>query len=132
MTGSRKKSILIFGAGLGGRRAYLYLSRSFDVVAFVDNKVALQGTQIFNTPIISPEDMGKVDYDQVHIASMYYEPIYEQLTNTLCINADVIMQVDQSVIDGDFEVVNPKKVLAFGIGTYLACVCVISLYLVVK
>ena len=64
--GSSKQNVVIYGAGLAGLQlmASLRQNRTYQVVAFVDDDINLQGRQIRGTWVHSPEDLFKIRQDQ--------------------------------------------------------------------
>jgi FlaA1/EpsC-like NDP-sugar epimerase len=99
-----KQKIVIFGAGMGGKRAYKSLRKEYDIIAFVDNDQAKHGSQLLKLPIKAPSDLAKLDYDQIYIASMYAAEITYQLRQELDVPIEKIAQVDKGVLNGDEEV----------------------------
>lgn len=85
-----KPRILIFGCGSSGRRAYELLQNSATIVGFVDNNSALQGSRLREVPVFPPGDISGLDWDRVHIASMYHAEIRAQLVNQLGVEAERI------------------------------------------
>lgn len=72
-------SILIFGAGAAGFNALQHLKEENDVLAFVDNAIEKQGNTLAELPVISPTEIANVEFDELHIASEFFEKIREQL-----------------------------------------------------
>lgn len=79
MSGGRRPSAIIFGAGSGGEVACQRLRREYNVVAFADNDVGKQGLRLRGLPVIAPEAIVDADVDVVLIASLYGFEIYDQL-----------------------------------------------------
>ena len=60
--------IIIFGAGVMGKR---YASDPFiknDIIAFVDNNKDLWNTVYYDKPVISPDKLEDLEYDYIIIA----------------------------------------------------------------
>ena len=73
------KNIIIFGAGSGGSRAAQNLSADVRVHAFCDNDKLKAGTFLNGIPIILPNSLTDLSYDEIIIASEHYEIICKQL-----------------------------------------------------
>ena len=56
-----KKTLLIFGCGPIGRKAYKSLREEYEVEAFLDNSPTLQGTTFEDVPIVSPDKYAKTN-----------------------------------------------------------------------
>lgn len=70
-----KYPVIIFGAGEYGKRLYQLISKN--VVAFVDNNVNIQGSELYNLPILSLEEVLN-RYTRFHIClGIGIEHIYE-------------------------------------------------------
>jgi O-methyltransferase len=96
-----KRKIVLFGCGEGGKNAFNYLQKKYDIVAFSDNNPNLHGKSLENIPIVTPEDLKNIKYDYILISSMYSEDITKQLTNTLNILEKKIKSVDKDVLLGN-------------------------------
>ena len=114
MTKSDKRKALIFGAGRGGYFAGRTLRKRFEIVGFLDNSATLQGSKLLGLPILSPDELGTVEFDLIAIASMYRDDIYYQLVD-LGIDEDRIEIVDPDLLDGRYAL-DPLKVLILAIG----------------
>lgn len=71
-----KDKIIIFGAGLYGRKAFEELKEEKEILCFVDNNPALSGTYLFDIPVISAAgipDYRKGQADVVVCTEAYYE-----------------------------------------------------------
>ena len=71
--------IVIFGAGLGGKRALNALPPEVTAIAFCDNCPALHGRKICGLPVVDPARLFELDLDYVLIASSYFDEIFDQL-----------------------------------------------------
>ncbi len=76
-----KSRVIIFGAGDYGASAYNTLKENYEIVSFCDNKKSIQGTRLFDIPVVSPQEiLSIVDEDtDIVIAASYYIEIEEQL-----------------------------------------------------
>lgn len=86
-----KIKVILFGAGDGGLRVFYLLDDRCEVVAFVDNDASKQGGTLLSKPVISPEQIKHVDYDLIIIANIHGQSVYKQLTETLQIEKDKII-----------------------------------------
>ena len=71
-----KDKIIIFGAGLYGRKAYEKLKEEKEILCFVDNNPALSGTYLFDIPVISAAEIPDYRKDQADVVvctEAYYE-----------------------------------------------------------
>ncbi len=71
--------LLLFGAGLVGRRILPRYKASFDIVALVDNDPAKQGRSLLGVEILSADQIHDVSYDYIVITSTATSQIYDQL-----------------------------------------------------
>lgn len=83
-----KLKIIVFGAGLFGKRFIQTSTDNMEVIAVADNSKALIGGTILGHRIIEPSDIKDLDYDMIVIAIdvdagdtwvKIYESIYHQL-----------------------------------------------------
>lgn len=91
--GKKIKSIIW---GVGGttidflQKKIMY--HDFEIVCFTDNNSNLWGKTFHNNlPIVSPDELCKIDYDIVIICSLYFKEIKEQLINDLEVPEDKII-----------------------------------------
>lgn len=87
---NKKNRTLIFGTGAGGVNFYRNSRGSLDVIGFVDNNREKQGQALFGKVIYAPARLSELVFDQIIIASDYYQEIYPQLVNELAISVDKI------------------------------------------
>ncbi len=73
------KKIIIFGASIGGKRAFKILSFFERPIYFADNDVAKQGSRYCGLKVIHPKKLKNLNYDKIYIASTYSLEIYSQL-----------------------------------------------------
>ncbi len=66
-----KPRIILFGAGKGGERFLRRCGERYQVLAFCDNDPAKQGHPLSGLPIISPTELGHLEYDAIIVASMF-------------------------------------------------------------
>jgi FlaA1/EpsC-like NDP-sugar epimerase len=112
-----KQKIILFGAGLGGKRAYKSLHKEYDIIAFVDNDSSKHGTMLMKKPVNNPQTLTDVQYDKIFISSMYASEIMYQLRQDLDISPDRIALVPTEILNGDDEV--PWGCLSIIIGIVL-------------
>jgi O-methyltransferase len=62
----------------------------FEIIAYTDNDPKLQGTVLFDKPVIHPNKILLYDYDQIIIAAMDTYNITRQLVNECGVKPDVI------------------------------------------
>lgn len=91
------KKTIIFG--IGGKLEYAKkyeqeLYSELDIIAFSDNKESLWGEEYDGIPVISPENIIKLNFDRLIILSKYYKDIAEQLID-LGINENKIFHWDE-------------------------------------
>ena len=73
------KRVVIFGAGKIGAKSFEYISKDYEVVAFVDNDKKRWNTQKNGITILSPDEMMTINVDLIIIATIYYQEIGRQL-----------------------------------------------------
>lgn len=79
-----KQKIVIFGTGSYGKKVYNYFIKKsdFDIVSFADNDIAKQNTLLFNKKILNPNELKKLEFDKIIIASSYGDKeIIKQLSS---------------------------------------------------
>ncbi|MCL2198346.1 MAG: FkbM family methyltransferase, partial [Defluviitaleaceae bacterium] len=83
-TPSPKNDIIIWGAGVAGRRCYELL-KTFEaedkVIAFVDSDKAIQGATLLNTVVHSPDFVSQESKADIIIATMWYHEVYPLIPN---------------------------------------------------
>jgi FlaA1/EpsC-like NDP-sugar epimerase len=100
----RKERIIIFGAGVGGRRAFRCLRHRCKILAFADNDSRKYGKQLLGRPIVSAAALRSMKFDAAYIASMYAPQIYSQLVDKLQMDPLKIVTVRQDILSGEYEV----------------------------
>lgn len=71
--------IVIFGAGVGGRRAATHLSRARDVRYFVDSDPKKHGTSVMGRDVRPPQAILATPEVSVIVASIHADAIFTQL-----------------------------------------------------
>lgn len=92
------RTIVIFGAGLGGRRAAENLTVSDRVIAFVDNDVSKQRQGFCGRPVLPPYELKRLEYDIVLVASCYATEIVRQLMD-IGVPLDQVEVVEETILD---------------------------------
>lgn len=69
MSHKSHKKVILYGAGLGGKRAIKCLPRSFDVIAVADDDQNKVGSFFCGLPVISTSQILQFTYDMVVITS---------------------------------------------------------------
>lgn len=99
-----KQKIVLFGASLGGKRAFRALQKECEIIAFVDNDEKKQGTKFMGVPVMAPADLSRLEYDKIYISSMYDGEIVYQLKQNNGILPGKITLVGHDILNGDEEV----------------------------
>jgi len=89
-----KQKIILFGAGEKALTIFNYIYNEYDIIAFVDNDLRVQGKTINNLKVIDPNSINKLDFDYVIVASMFDTAITSQLFYDLNIDLEKIRYVD--------------------------------------
>lgn len=90
-----KKKVILFGIGKNGRSimdACGKYDAFFEVAAVADNQSEL--TEYAGVEVISADRIGKYEYDEIWIASVYYREIKRQLVEQLHISPSRIRYVE--------------------------------------
>lgn len=74
-------NILIFGTGKTKDEVISGLNENVNILAYLDNDKSKWGKNINGKDILNPEEITKLDYDYVIIASQFNDSIYNQLIN---------------------------------------------------
>jgi len=96
----RKDSIIIFGAGKGGKRGYNYLKRRYNIIGFSDNDKEKQNSAFCGYEVYRPDQLPALDFDKIVICSMYQSEIQYQL-NSLGIFSEKIEVLPDGVLYGE-------------------------------
>jgi lipopolysaccharide cholinephosphotransferase len=80
---------VLFGASKAGE-TYLKKHPEQNIVAFVDNDLKRQGQTIEQVPILSPDALSTLEFDQIVITSLWIDSIYHQLSTQLGIATEKI------------------------------------------
>ena len=102
-----RRSVLIFGASLGGRRLYQVLGYDEKTLAFLDNDASKHQQVIKGHKILSPTEGLLLDYDVIIIASQAYSQIALQLLN-LGVPRGKIEVADAAILRGEYELTVSK------------------------
>jgi FkbM family methyltransferase len=73
------KTVIIFGSGSGGKRVISSIPPDTRVSAFCDNDDSRVGRYMHGIPVVHPKDLPGMAFDEIIIASEFYEEICEQL-----------------------------------------------------
>lgn len=85
--------MIIFGAGGGGKNLTTEIVNRhdpFEIIAYTDNDPKLQGTVLFDKPVIHPSKIASFDYDQIIIAALDVYNITRQLVGEYGVNPEAI------------------------------------------
>lgn len=97
-----KRTAIIFGASLAGRRTLEYYEGQYRVLAFADNDAKKHGTVVAGLPVIDPAGLPTTKCDCILIGSSYTGPITKQLV-AMGVPSSRIGWVNGKVLNGDFE-----------------------------
>lgn len=75
------KKIMIFGTGTTSYNVVNSLEDNVEIVAYIDNDKSKIGCYKDSYSVVSPDEIGKFQFDYIIIASQYEEEIFEQLKN---------------------------------------------------
>lgn len=81
---------IIFGAGAAGRAALKNISSQYTIVAFSDNNHQRLPHDLEGVPVLAPEDIKRVAFEKILIASEHFEQISKQLVDQLGIDEQFI------------------------------------------
>lgn len=95
---SLMKNVIIFGAGQAGLVAKDNLAAQVKVLAFCDNNAQKVGSQINGTPIVSPAQLWGFEFDEILIASEFFEQIERQLIEDCQIPPEKVVVLPTTVI----------------------------------
>lgn len=95
-----REKVILFGASEGGRYFFLKFRDSYDIIAFVDNDSAKQGTLFCGLPVFSPKKTMELGGDAVYVCSIFVHQIRRQLQNDLGVPMDMIRFSPKEVIEG--------------------------------
>lgn len=93
-----KKKIILFGIGNNGRRvmdAYGKYDTYFEVAAIADNQSEL--SDYAGVRVITPDQIGDYEYDEIWICSIYYREIRKQLVEQMQIPPSCIRYVEYPI-----------------------------------
>ncbi len=92
--------IVIFTVGFHARATYRALQRRLDcrVIAFVDNNRSVQGSALFDVPVLAPAALAELAYDRVALPGRNQTAIRRQLEGELHVAPDRIWEVRKSEV----------------------------------
>lgn len=96
-----KEQIIIYGAGDYGRKALAHYADDYAVVAFVDSDSAKAHTEVNGVPVYPPDELGRMEYSRIFVASSHADEIVRMLTGTHDIAPQQIHVVPISVLHAD-------------------------------
>ena len=85
-----RPKVLIFGASIGGQSQFDEVKKSHNVIGFLDNNPSKHGRRLKNKTIYSPNNISKLCFDKIIIASCYHHEITQQLIQDFNVSADEI------------------------------------------
>ena len=90
-----KKRVVIFGAGIAGKEAYLQFreDETTEIVGFADN---FKKGELFGLPIYRPQELCALTYDYIYLATVASAEVLEQLKE-MGIDRGKILQSSVSV-----------------------------------
>ncbi|MDR7119206.1 LicD family protein [Rheinheimera soli] len=92
-----RTKIVLFGASKAGDYTLrAYLAKGYDILAFSDNNKALHYTKKEGIPILPPDELSRIKFDQIVICSQYWSEIYQQLTGELNVSKDKVIVANSS------------------------------------
>lgn len=88
---SERRKVIIFGGGQIGELVYNRICKTYDVIAFCDNHEKKQGTTLFNLPIIAPNKLLEMEYDNIFIGADARDSIYRQVVDELGLSPHILL-----------------------------------------
>lgn len=76
------KKCIIFGAGHYGKGAYYKLKPYYNILCYVDNNKAVQGTELYGIPVVSIEELHKF-YESCEVDVIICSQAYSAMANQL-------------------------------------------------
>lgn len=73
------KKLVLFGAGQGAEAYIKQLQFNEYVVAICDNDPTKQGTHFAGYPVVAPEELNKLQFDQLVITTQWFKEVRQQL-----------------------------------------------------
>lgn len=89
------KKIILFGIGVNGKKiidTYLKYDKWFEIVAITDNSSDLK--EYKGVPVIKPDRIPDLPYDEIWISTIYFQEITKQLTGELHIAQSAIRYIE--------------------------------------
>lgn len=99
MVGHKKNKprAIIFGASLSGINALKIVTKTYQIIAFIDNSVEKQGTTVNKIPVFSAAEIPNIPFEKVLIASEFAEKIHQQLLDDYSVNAVNIIELPNRI-----------------------------------
>ena len=72
---------MVFGTGPTAKKFIKTSKDEFEFVAALDNELERRKLSFFNKPVLAPEEIRKLNYDKIFLASGHSIEMYHQLRN---------------------------------------------------
>lgn len=95
---TKRKRIIIYGAGTGGRRAAQCLPRNWEVVAVADDDPAKANSLFAGYPVVSVSQLPGLSYDMIVIASLTHAKTFYGRLMSLCVSPDDVYMFQRNVL----------------------------------
>ena len=95
------KNVVIFSVSYYGRAIFRKLKKApnnYNIICFIDNDLAKHGTEFAKIPILSPDKLADIDFDQVLIAGRSMQDQAHQLEYDLQIPKHKIRALKKSEV----------------------------------
>ena len=92
------KKILVFGTGGAAEKLIQNSGDIYDVVAFADNNPKKHGTVFHGKPVVPPTKIREFSFEQIIVASMWFQDIRSQLIEQLGFPDDLIRSIPKIFI----------------------------------
>ncbi|MCF2948125.1 LicD family protein [Paraglaciecola aquimarina] len=86
-----KERTLLFGAGDGARQYLVNNIANHNLIGFVDNDEAKQGTQFEGAPIYAPSELKNIEFDKIVITTQWALEVQKQLLEELHIEPQKVV-----------------------------------------
>jgi len=114
------KKTLVFGVGNMFSSYLYYILENYNVSGFLDNDKDKQGQSILGKEVYSPEDIDKLDYDEILLVSIFHDEMHSQLIDlgvpNSKINKSISDNLDIMRINHKLGGLTNKTVLDVGCG----------------
>ncbi len=87
------KKILVFGTGGAAEKLMENGADIYDIIGFADNNPKKQGTLFHDRRVYAPSEIRGLPFEQIIVASMWFNDIREQLIEQYGIPAEVIRSI---------------------------------------